>query len=106
MTAHIYVSMCQPSLTFIPPHPPSLSSSIQPCIHSPSTRLHRCVSRKVRVGYLSPDFNKHSVSYFAEALLRHHSAANFHVTCYNAGTKEDPTTRRLRSFAGALMSVL
>jgi len=66
----------------------------------------RCVSRQVRVGYLSPDLNKHSVSYFTEALLRHRSVAHFHVTCYSAASKEDATTRRLRSCADSWFSVV
>jgi protein O-GlcNAc transferase len=65
-----------------------------------------CLSRQLRVGYLSPDFNKHSVAYFAEALLRHHSKAHFHITCYSAGAKEDATSRRMRAHADSWVSVV
>ena len=66
----------------------------------------RSLARQLRIGYLSPDFNKHSVSYFAEALLRHRSSPQFHVTCYSAASKEDATTRRLRSYADAWVSLV
>lgn len=31
----------------------------------------------LRIGYLSPDFFTHSVSYFIEPLLMHHDSSNF-----------------------------
>lgn len=35
--------------------------------------------RRLRVGYLSPDLYRHSVSYFAEAPLRHHDRSRIEV---------------------------
>eukprot|EP00960_Hanusia_phi_P069929 767193-Hanusia_phi.AAC.1 len=63
------------------------------------------VERKLRVGYISPDFNKHSVAYFFEAVLRCRSRENFHVTCYYAATKEDAMSRRLREMSDAWVSI-
>jgi len=66
----------------------------------------RSMTRQLRVGYLSPDFNKHSVSYFSEAILRHRSSPHFHITCYSAANKEDATTRRMRSYADAWVTLV
>eukprot|EP01025_Chloroclados_australasicus_P035032 TRINITY_DN3575_c0_g1_i3.p1 TRINITY_DN3575_c0_g1~~TRINITY_DN3575_c0_g1_i3.p1 ORF type:complete len:1002 (-),score=113.79 TRINITY_DN3575_c0_g1_i3:226-3231(-) len=39
----------------------------------PEQNKHRYPNRPLRVGYISPDFYSHSVSYFAEAPLAHHN---------------------------------
>eukprot|EP00291_Cryptomonas_curvata_P029734 CAMPEP_0172213218 /NCGR_PEP_ID=MMETSP1050-20130122/37465_1 /TAXON_ID=233186 /ORGANISM="Cryptomonas curvata, Strain CCAP979/52" /LENGTH=787 /DNA_ID=CAMNT_0012894015 /DNA_START=137 /DNA_END=2497 /DNA_ORIENTATION=- len=57
--------------------------------------------RRLRIGYISPDLNTHSVAYFFEAALAHRSPDEAHVTCYYAAKKEDATTRRLRGLADA-----
>lgn len=38
--------------------------------------------RKLRVGYLSPDLYRHSVSYFAEAPLSHHNRDRVEVRAH------------------------
>ncbi|EKX44470.1 hypothetical protein GUITHDRAFT_109591 [Guillardia theta CCMP2712] len=63
------------------------------------------VERQIKVGYISPDFNKHSVAYFFEAALRCRSRENFHVTCYYAATKEDVMTRRLREMSDSWVNI-
>jgi predicted O-linked N-acetylglucosamine transferase (SPINDLY family) len=55
--------------------------------------------RVLRVGYLSPDFKRHSVSYFFEPILRHHDLGRYQTFCYNTGQGEDEVTRRLRAAA-------
>lgn len=52
--------------------------------------------RSLRVGYISPDFRKHSVSYFFEPLLGAHHLADFQITCYSDLARPDETTRRLK----------
>ena len=54
-------------------------------------------ARKIRIGYLSPDFNTHSVAYFSEAALKHRSRDHSSVYCYCASRKEDDTTSRLKA---------
>ena len=39
------------------------------------------------MGYISPDLFTHSVSYFAEAPLRHHSAEAVRLITYNCVQK-------------------
>ena len=55
--------------------------------------------RRLRIGYVSPNFSRHSVGYFIEPVLRHHDRAQFEIFCYYAHEKSDETTARLRSMA-------
>lgn len=43
--------------------------------------------RPLVVGYVSPDFFTHSVSYFIEAPLAHHDSMSFKVIIYSAVVK-------------------
>ena len=51
----------------------------------------------LRIGYLSSDFNNHSVAYFLEGVLANHDHRQFHITCYADGPIEDDMTARLRN---------
>jgi predicted O-linked N-acetylglucosamine transferase (SPINDLY family) len=52
---------------------------------------------KLKVGYVSPDFRRHSVSYFLEALFSNHNYQKFEIICYSNGMVEDEVTERLRN---------
>jgi predicted O-linked N-acetylglucosamine transferase (SPINDLY family) len=52
--------------------------------------------RPLVVGYLSPDLRTHSVSYFAEAPLRHHDPARVRVVVYSCVARPDDRTASLR----------
>lgn len=52
--------------------------------------------RRLRVGYLSPDFREHSVASFIEPVLRQHDRGRFEVCCYSSLPMPDETTRRIR----------
>ncbi len=67
-----------------------------------STVIHvndRNPDRRVRIGYVSPDFRMHSVTYFLEPLLANHDHGLFEVYCYSDVPHADATTVRLRSYA-------
>jgi protein O-GlcNAc transferase len=54
--------------------------------------------RTLRVGYVSPDFYGHAVSYFSAILLRHHDRPAFEVFCYaNLHMKADTQTAKLKA---------
>lgn len=53
---------------------------------------------RLRVGYLSPNFNEHPVSYFFQPLLAFHDRHSFHVTCFHDSRCSDHHTSRLRSY--------
>ena len=51
----------------------------------------------LKIGYISPDFYRHSVSYFIHAPLKHHDPAFVHVTCYSDVASEDDKTQLFKS---------
>jgi predicted O-linked N-acetylglucosamine transferase (SPINDLY family) len=56
--------------------------------------------RRLRIGYLSPDFRTHVVSFFFEPVLARHDPRAFETVCYYNHAAVDDTTRRLRASAG------
>ena len=67
---------------------------------SPAAPRHandRTPGRRLRVGYLSPDFRAHPVSRFLEPLLEHRDARDFEVVLYADSAISDNVTARLRT---------
>ncbi|MEO6436111.1 MAG: tetratricopeptide repeat protein [Tepidisphaeraceae bacterium] len=56
----------------------------------------RSPDRKLRIGYVSPDLRRHSVTYFLEPILAHRDRAAFDVVGYSNTEQPDETTDRLR----------
>ncbi|KAB1222488.1 putative UDP-N-acetylglucosamine--peptide N-acetylglucosaminyltransferase SPINDLY [Morella rubra] len=54
------------------------------------------LERPLVIGYVSPDFFTHSVSYFIEAPLVHHDYAHYKVVVYSAVVKADAKTIRFK----------
>jgi predicted O-linked N-acetylglucosamine transferase (SPINDLY family) len=52
--------------------------------------------RRLRIGYVSPDFRKHAVNYFFEHLLHNHDKSQFEVFGYSNTAGEDEVTLRLK----------
>ncbi|KAL6559166.1 hypothetical protein OROHE_006535 [Orobanche hederae] len=52
--------------------------------------------RPLVIGYVSPDYFTHSVSYFIESPLIYHDYANYKVVVYSAVVKADAKTNRFR----------
>jgi len=50
---------------------------------------------RLKVGYISADFNNHSVGYFFEPLLKSHDKGSIEVYCYYNNARADDTTKRL-----------
>ncbi|QCG93050.1 tetratricopeptide repeat protein (plasmid) [Azospirillum sp. TSA2s] len=59
----------------------------------------RSPDRKLRIGYVSPDFCAHSVSFFAEPVIREHDRTAFEVVCYPCSRRADAVTARLQGVA-------
>lgn len=55
--------------------------------------------RRLRIGYVSPDFRAHSQSLFTVPLLAHHDHEAFEIICYSSVTRPDSVTTRLRNLA-------
>ena len=60
-------------------------------------RRERALGEPLRVGYVSGDFVRHSVSFFVSALLEHHDTSRFEVVCYHNNPRSDLVTERLKS---------
>lgn len=54
--------------------------------------------RRLRVGYVSADFRRHSVAFFMEPLIEGHDRRSFEVFCYS-DTMPDEISARLKGFA-------
>ncbi len=59
----------------------------------------RDAGRRLRIGYASPDFRRHSVSYFLEPLLAAHDRSNVEIFCYAEVAQPDEITVRLQAHA-------
>ncbi len=52
--------------------------------------------RRLRVGYISADFRRHSVAYFIEPVLARHDPDAFEIFCYYNHPVTDDYTRRIK----------
>ena len=55
--------------------------------------------RRLRIGYVSPDFRRHSAAYFIEPVLAAHDPAAVEVFCYACSDLRDEVSDRLRALA-------
>ena len=55
--------------------------------------------RRLRVGFLSPDFREHSGRHFIEPLLTHRDAQHIELFCYAEVPNPDATTRHFQSLS-------
>lgn len=53
-------------------------------------------ARRLRIGYVSPDFRDHAVTFWFEPVLDGHDRAQIEVFCYHTGSQCDHVTERLR----------
>jgi protein O-GlcNAc transferase len=59
----------------------------------------RAPDRRLRIGYVSPDFNKHVVGRNVLPLVRHREATQFEVFCYSNTIRPDSMTEQFQAFA-------
>jgi len=64
-------------------------------------RNSRDPQRRLRIGYVSSDFNLHPVAWFMIPVLERHDRAAFEAYCYSTNSKTDEATRQLKSRADA-----
>ena len=55
--------------------------------------------RRLRIGYISPDFYNHPVATFIEPVLARHDRNTYEVVCYSNVNIADAVTRRLQGLA-------
>ncbi|WP_321813878.1 MULTISPECIES: tetratricopeptide repeat protein [unclassified Paraburkholderia] len=56
-------------------------------------------ARRLRIGYVSPDFREHCQRLFMTPLLAHHDHAAFEIVCYSTVMTPDAVTQQLASYA-------
>lgn len=61
--------------------------------------------KRLKVGYVSPDFRRHSVSCFFEPVLRHHDRSAFEVHCYFSHHQRDDITERFESLSDGWLDI-
>ena len=66
---------------------------------APQTVQRSTSGRRLRIGYLSPDFCHHAVAYFIEPVLAAHDRTRFEIFCYANVPSPDRFTSRLRALA-------
>ncbi len=80
--------------------------------HSSAERDEQCfrirsgpAERKLRIGYVSPDFKVHSVAYFFEAIIGKHDRSGFEIFCYSDVICPDRVTRRFSRNADCFRNI-
>ena len=74
-------------------HAEPVGASIEPHTND------RNPDRRLRVGYVSPDFREHAESFFTVPLLSAHDRKNFEIFCYADLNRPDSMTATIRSCA-------
>ncbi len=80
-------------------HAEPLKKDIRPHANLPDP------DRRLRVGYVSPDFRDHVDSFFTIPLLSNHDHHQFEIFCYAQVAHPDALTERLRGYADAWRSI-
>jgi predicted O-linked N-acetylglucosamine transferase (SPINDLY family) len=80
-------------LEFDERHARPLAAHIQP------HRNNLDPARRLKIGYVSPDFRGHSVAFFIEPVLERHDHEACEIFCYYNHGRGDEVTERLRRYA-------
>lgn len=66
----------------------------------------RSLSRRLRIGYVSPDFRRHSVAYFVEPVLSAHDHEEFEIFCYSDVSSPDEITANIQGHTDHWRTIL
>ncbi|MBD3344380.1 MAG: tetratricopeptide repeat protein [Chitinivibrionales bacterium] len=103
--AHDNLLICK---NYMPSHsPPELYSEHLLWTHSHAVKIRGefkakqkpASSRRLRIGYISPDFYHHPVANFMIPVLRNHNHVQFEVFCYSDVKIQDRITHNLKGYA-------
>ena len=70
--------------------PPGLTAT-----HVERVERDRAPERRLRIGYVSPNFRRHCQAFFMAPLLEQHDHERFEIICYSDVTRPDEWTERL-----------
>ena len=62
------------------------------------------INRRLRIGYMSPDFRQHALNRYLQPVLTHHDREKFEVYCYSEVKKPDVVTAALQRLVHAWCS--
>lgn len=65
---------------------------------TPHNNVH-APGRRLRIGYVSPEFRDHVTGRYIHPLLTHHSHQSFEIACYAEVSQEDELTSEFRQYA-------
>ncbi len=65
----------------------------------PTRLFTRDLNKRIKVGYVSPDFRDHATSRFMEPIIANHDREKFHITLYSQSKFVDATTNRLQDYS-------
>ena len=94
-----YSSSCSDRQIFQEHLAAAAQSQLRPPHECPGQPEPHHPGRRIRIGYLSPDFRGHSVASFIEPILFHHDKSHWEIFCYANQGRGDATTERLRELA-------
>jgi protein O-GlcNAc transferase len=72
-----------------------------PPLARPLYKVAPDAARRIRIGYVSPNFSRHSVGYFIEPVIVNHDRTAFEIYCYYTNAQVDDTTERIDACADA-----
>jgi len=70
------------------------------------TSTNRSCQPTLRVGFVSPDFRRHSVAFFFEALLDGNNPDTCEIICYSNVSLEDEITQRIKNKSNGWRSIV
>jgi protein O-GlcNAc transferase len=74
--------------------------------HRNPHRNNRDPDRRLRLGYVSADFRRHSAQSLFGPIIRRHDQSNFAIACYSGGLVEDEITQSLKAASTLWRSIL
>jgi protein O-GlcNAc transferase len=66
----------------------------------------RTTNRRLKIGYVSPDFRKHAVAYFIEPVIIAHNREHFEIFCYSNGFLYDEVTKSIQNHTNQWRSII
>jgi protein O-GlcNAc transferase len=79
----------------------------EPLYPAKPTYINDCsLARRLRIGYVSPDFRRHSVASFIEPVLSAYNRERFEIFCYSDVEVADEVTERIQGYADQWRSVV
>ena len=70
---------------------------VQAKVHTPKSYPNEPgINKRIRIGFVSPDFKEHSVAYFIEPIFEHLNKESFEIVVYSTSSRGDATTQRLK----------